>query len=96
MIADICCHFCFKFIVSHNSAALAANWLNNVRGGSGASEEHFRSCTLHDRNFYQSCEVLKFKNSRFCNALYNFLQPQIIGRSWGGESQASDTGPADK
>jgi hypothetical protein len=25
------------------------------------------------RNFYQSCEVLAF--TRFCNALYTFLQP---------------------
>ena len=27
-----------------------------------------------ERNFYQSCELLAFQNSRFCNALYNFLQ----------------------
>jgi hypothetical protein len=27
-----------------------------------------------ERNFYQSWEFLAFKNSRFCNVLYNFLQ----------------------
>jgi hypothetical protein len=41
---------------------------------------------LPERNFYQSCKVFAFKSSRFCNELYNFLQPYppSFEATWGG------------
>jgi hypothetical protein len=44
-----------------------------------ASEDNFPM--FSERNYYQSCEV---KNSRCCNALYNFLQNNAITNCMNG------------